>query len=155
MDIENIINEIDYYDDIDHYDDILWPDRVRLPKVYIRDAQDPFQTPIESFKKRFRFCQDSVIYITNLIRVHLQKVDNRGLPIAPEIAVLLTLRFYATASFQVSLLSNLTKSRTNTYFTLDIDCYGSGGSSTGNALASHVRDGCSIPVTYTYSIALR
>ncbi|CAG9109077.1 unnamed protein product [Plutella xylostella] len=108
MDIENIINEIDYYDDIDHYDDILWPDRVRLPKVYIRDAQDPFQTPIESFKKRFRFCQDSVIYITNLIRAHLQKVDNRGLPIAPEIAVLLTLRFYATASFQI-VCGDLTK----------------------------------------------
>ncbi|XP_049885359.1 putative nuclease HARBI1 [Pectinophora gossypiella] len=41
-----------------------------------------------------------MLFIVSLIRNHLQKPANRGLPIAPEIAVLLTLRFYATSSFQ-------------------------------------------------------
>ncbi|KAH9629150.1 hypothetical protein HF086_011773 [Spodoptera exigua] len=102
MDVENIISEINYYDEVDHYEDILWPFQNRLPKVYIRDATNPFELPTQNFKKRFRFNQESVLYIVSLIRNNLVKSDNRGLPVAPEIAVLLTLRYYATASFQVN-----------------------------------------------------
>nr|XP_021195845.1 putative nuclease HARBI1 isoform X1 [Helicoverpa armigera] len=102
MDVENIISEINYYDEVDYYDDILWPFQNRLPKVYIRDATNPFELPTQNFKKRFRFNQESVLYIVSLIRNNLVKSDNRGLPVAPEIAVLLTLRYYATASFQVN-----------------------------------------------------
>nr|XP_049699671.1 putative nuclease HARBI1 isoform X2 [Helicoverpa armigera] len=101
MDVENIISEINYYDEVDYYDDILWPFQNRLPKVYIRDATNPFELPTQNFKKRFRFNQESVLYIVSLIRNNLVKSDNRGLPVAPEIAVLLTLRYYATASFQL------------------------------------------------------
>lgn len=104
MDSENIFVDVDHYDWIDYYDDdnIFWPNIYRIPKKYIRDAENPFEMCVERFQKRFRFNQDSVFYITSLIRNDLKKVDNRGLPISPEIAVLVTLRFYATASFQVS-----------------------------------------------------
>ncbi|XP_049872110.1 putative nuclease HARBI1 isoform X1 [Pectinophora gossypiella] len=101
MELENILQEINYYDDLDHYDDLLWQDAYRLPKVYIRDAENPFEMRADRFQKRYRFCQESVLFITSLLRSDLEKQDNRGLPIAPEIAVLLTLRFYATASFQI------------------------------------------------------
>lgn len=107
MDVENIISEINYYDEVDYYDDILWPFQNRLPKVYIRDATNPFELPTQNFKKRFRFNQESVLFIVSLIRNNLVKSDNRGLPVAPEIAVLLTLRYYATASFQVNYFDQL------------------------------------------------
>ena len=103
MDIEDILNEVNHYDELDYYDDIFWPNNYCVPKTYIRDADNPFEMRADKFQKRYRFYQDSVLYITSLIRGDLEKVDRRGLPIAPEIAVLLTLRFYATASFQVSL----------------------------------------------------
>lgn len=104
MDFEYILDEINHYDVLDHYDDIFWMDRnYRLTKTYIRDVKNPFEMDTVKFKKRYRFQQDSVLYITSLIKSDLENKDNRGLPIAPEAAVLLTLRFYATASFQVSL----------------------------------------------------
>ena len=103
MDFENILSEINYYDEIDYYDDILWPLRLRLPKVYLRDASNPFELRSDHFKKRYRFVQDSVLFIVTLIKNSFVKFNNRGLPISPEIALLLTLRFYATASFQVSM----------------------------------------------------
>ena len=102
MDFENVIAEINYYDDIDFYDDILWPLRFRLPKIYIRDLNNPFELPLCKLQKRYRFSQDSVLHIVGLIRCDLVKPDNRGLPVKPEIALLLCLRFYATGSFQVS-----------------------------------------------------
>lgn len=79
MDFENILSDINYYDEIDYYDDILWPLRFRLPKVYIRDASNPFELPRENFKKRFRFVQESVLYIVSLIRNSFVKYNNRGI----------------------------------------------------------------------------
>ncbi|KAJ2951928.1 hypothetical protein O0L34_g4179 [Tuta absoluta] len=95
MDFEDILREID------HYDEIFWPNIYRIPKTYIRDVKNPFELEPEMFQKRYRFYQDSVLYIQSLIKSDLEKMDMRGLPIAPEFAVLLTLRFYATASFQI------------------------------------------------------
>lgn len=79
---------------------------VRMPvlKRYICDGQNPFEYYNEwEFKGRFRFAKDSVVYrIVLLIEEGLAKVNNRGLPISPVIQLLVCLRYYATASFQVS-----------------------------------------------------
>lgn len=79
----------------------------RTPKRYIRDGQNPFEFYGETeFKRRFRFSKHSIIHgILPRIRNNLLKVNNRGLPISPEFQLLICLRFYATASFQVSLVS--------------------------------------------------
>lgn len=102
MEFENILNEINYYDELDHYDDIFWPNYYRIPKTYIRDVENPFEMEPVQFQKRYRFYHESVFYITSLIKSD-EIMYKRGFPITPEIAVLLTMRFYATASFQVSL----------------------------------------------------
>lgn len=76
---------------------------LRVPKRYIRDMQDPFDFYSEiEFKKRFRFEKNSVKFgILPLIEPNLVKINNRGLPISPVFQLLICLRFYATASFQV------------------------------------------------------
>lgn len=75
----------------------------RAPKRYIRDAQNPLEFYDNGeFKRRYRFNKDSVLYgILPKIEIGLEKVNNRGLPIVPELQLLMTLRYYATASFQV------------------------------------------------------
>ncbi|KYQ52449.1 Putative nuclease HARBI1 [Trachymyrmex zeteki] len=76
---------------------------IRIPKRYIRDANNLFEFYEESeFKRRFRFCKESVLYgILPKIEEHLMKINNRGLPIPPAIQLLVCLRFYASASFQM------------------------------------------------------
>lgn len=76
---------------------------VRAPKRYIRDLQNPFEfyNNVE-FKRRFRFSKNSILEgILPRIEEALQKPNNRGLPIPPVFQLLICLRFYATASFQV------------------------------------------------------
>lgn len=48
--IEDVIDATDF---VDYYDDSQY----RLPKIYIKDAQNAFELPLEKFKKRFRFYQ--------------------------------------------------------------------------------------------------
>lgn len=76
---------------------------IRAPKRYIRDANNPLEFYNNTeFKKRFRFSKESVLYgILPKIEVGLVKINNRGLPISPIIQLLICLRFYASASFQV------------------------------------------------------
>lgn len=96
----NIFQEIDYYDDIFN-DDSNRRLNFNVPLRYLRDVQDPYNC--ENFKKRYRFSQDVVkSVILPLIDQDLRKPYNRGHPIAPELQILVCLRFYATASFQVS-----------------------------------------------------
>ena len=95
MDIEAInIEEIEDIEDLEI---------IRAPKRYIRDAEDPFEFYEElEFKKRFRFSKESILYgILPKIEQHLTKINNRGLPVSPAIQLLVCLRFYASASFQV------------------------------------------------------
>lgn len=96
---DNYDNQFDIYDDV--YNEL----RLRLPKRYIRDARNPFEWwSEEEFINRYRFRKESVIhYILPRIEGHLHKASRRGLPISPIKQLLLCLRFYATASFQVSL----------------------------------------------------
>ena len=89
--------------DIDSDDEII----IRIPKRYIRDGQDSFEiySNVE-FKKRYRFDKNNVKYrILPKIEQGLIKTNNRGLMILPIIQLLICLRFYATASFQVIMFN--------------------------------------------------
>lgn len=76
---------------------------MRAPKKYLRDYQNPFEVYSEwEFRRRFRFSKHSVMYgILPLIEEGLARINNRGLPISPILQLLICLRFYSTASFQV------------------------------------------------------
>ncbi|XP_071577363.1 putative nuclease HARBI1 [Temnothorax nylanderi] len=100
MDLENlVIREINFFNEEKNDDEEI----LRAPKRYIRDNQNPFEFFNEQeFKKRFRFSKDSVIFgILPLVEEGLAKINNRGLPISPILQLLICLRFYATASFQL------------------------------------------------------
>lgn len=75
----------------------------RVPKRYIRDGYNPFQFyDNKEFKRRFRFSKEAVTYgLLPKVEEGLAKVNKQGLPIAPILQLLVCLRFYATASFQV------------------------------------------------------
>lgn len=83
----------------DEVEDIM----MRAPKRYFRDYQNPFEFYNDKeFKRRFRFSKNSVMFgILPLIEEGLARINNRGLPISPIIQLLICLRFYSTASFQV------------------------------------------------------
>lgn len=99
----NDLNNFDNVDDIDALEEEghnVVPLRVRR---YIRDAQDPFEFYDDTeFQRRYRFSKESVMYgILPKIEEGIARVNNRGLPIAPVLQLLICLRYYATASFQV------------------------------------------------------
>lgn len=77
--------------------------QMHAPKRYFRDYNNPLEFYSElEFKQRFRFSKNSVIFgILPLVEKGLAKINNRGLPISPFLQLLITLRFYSTASFQV------------------------------------------------------
>ncbi|XP_067204599.1 putative nuclease HARBI1 isoform X1 [Linepithema humile] len=107
-----IMEEINDIEDIE--DDFENVERVR--KRYIRDGQNPFEFYNNlQFKKRYRFNKDSVLYgILPKIEEGLQKINNRGLPIPPVMQLLICLRYYATASFQLFLGDTMTVSQPTT-----------------------------------------
>lgn len=82
---------------------------IRAPKRYIRDGHNPFEFYNEvEFKRRFRFSKEAVMYgLLPKVEEDLTKINNRGLPITPVLQLLVCLRFYATASFQVREIKNL------------------------------------------------
>jgi len=73
-------------------------------KRYIRDMINPFTAYREhEFHIRYRFSKHSVMHgLLPLVMDGIRKPDRRGLPIEPVFQLLICLRFYATASFQVS-----------------------------------------------------
>ncbi|XP_011149430.1 putative nuclease HARBI1 [Harpegnathos saltator] len=95
MDIQDI--------DIEEIEDMEDLAVTRIPKRYIRDQNNIFEFYEDSeFKKCFRFCKESVLHgILPRIEQYLRKVNNRGLPIDPIVQLLVCLRFYASASFQI------------------------------------------------------
>nr|XP_046487995.1 putative nuclease HARBI1 [Neodiprion pinetum] len=115
----NDLNNFDNVDDIDALEEEghnVVPLRVRR---YIRDAQDLFEFYDETeFQRRYRFTKESVMYgILPKIEEGIARINNRGLPIAPVLQLLICLRYYATASFQLllgdtHLISQPTISRT-------------------------------------------
>ncbi|XP_018374684.1 PREDICTED: uncharacterized protein LOC108768661 [Trachymyrmex cornetzi] len=100
MDLANLeIQDINFFNEEEGDEEMV----LRAPKRYLRDKQNPFEFFNErEFKKRFRFSKDSVMFgILPLIEEGLAKINNRGLPISPVLQLLICLRFYATASFQL------------------------------------------------------
>ncbi|XP_047521314.1 putative nuclease HARBI1 [Pieris napi] len=77
----------------------------RMPKLYVRNEynQNPFELYSENeFKRRYRFFKHTVLnVILPLIITNLQPFNNRGLPILPQLQILIALRFYATGCFQM------------------------------------------------------
>jgi len=79
---------------------------VHASKRYIRNMQNLFEyyNDVE-FKRWYRFNKHSSLQEI-LPRIQpLAKINSRGLPICPEFQLLTCLRFYATASYQVKLMS--------------------------------------------------
>lgn len=75
------------------------------PRRYLRDYSDPFSKySVPEFHARYRFTPEFVKgFIMPMVEYDLRRPTKRGLPFAPEIMLLLTLRFYATGSFQVGI----------------------------------------------------
>ncbi|XP_060524763.1 putative nuclease HARBI1 [Cylas formicarius] len=98
--MENLYNIVRLNAEIDENDDI----NLRMPKRYIRDMQNPVQFYNDfEFKRRYRFSKNVVMeHLIKLVEPELLKVNQRGLPVSPLIAVLCTLRFYASGSFQLT-----------------------------------------------------
>ncbi|XP_060805953.1 putative nuclease HARBI1 isoform X2 [Amyelois transitella] len=69
----------------------------------IRDFQDPFDYySSEEFRRRYRFTKDVVHFVLlPLINKDLEKLTARGLPVPPLYQLLVSLRFYASGSFQM------------------------------------------------------
>lgn len=67
-----------------------------------RDRLNPleFYDDLELYK-RFRFDRHSIMYITEMLQLDLQRPTERNLAIPVRSQVLVALRFYATGSFQV------------------------------------------------------
>lgn len=66
----------------------------------VRDRLNPFDIYDDvAFITRFRFSKQAVVVICDKIRSQLT-LDARRKSIAPEIQLLVTLRFYATRAFQ-------------------------------------------------------
>jgi len=85
----------------------------RLAKRYIRDWENPIEFFDDIAFKRYRFSKGAIIDILlPLVNWRLRRCSNRGLPFSPLMQLLITLRFYATSSFQVCIIRpNLNKHR--------------------------------------------
>ncbi|XP_045542841.1 putative nuclease HARBI1 [Papilio machaon] len=71
------------------------------PRRYLRDYSDPFSKySVEEFHARYRFTPDVVKSVILPMLESIRKPSKRGLPFPPEIMLLITLRYYATGSFQ-------------------------------------------------------
>lgn len=98
---------MDSDDDLEELPDIDDNDNVeRVQRRYIRDGINPFEYyNDDEFKRRYRFDKDSVRFgILPQIEEGLARANNRGLPIPPVMQLLICLRYYATASFQVFII---------------------------------------------------
>ena len=88
-------------------DHVFEEDNIPVPRVYVRNVENPFAALTDSeFKRRYRFTKDCVINIIMPL-VSPENVrfrNNRGLPVPLHIKLLTALRFYATGSIQVSNL---------------------------------------------------
>jgi hypothetical protein len=95
----------------DSSDDEIRPPIRRPPRPIMRG--DPFTEYTEfQFKLRFRFSKIGAREILTLIEENLAHLSDRNDPITPALQLLITLRFYATGTFQMCIgdLVNVSKS---------------------------------------------
>jgi len=107
MNLQHMMDLQDIVEDLEEEEILM---RVpRTPKRYIRDGHNSFEFYNEvEFKRRFRFSKEAVMYgLLPKVEEDLTKINNRGLPIAPVLQLLVCLRFYPTASFLVRKVKNL------------------------------------------------
>ncbi|KAK4887486.1 hypothetical protein RN001_003757 [Aquatica leii] len=78
----------------------------RLPKRYIRDSETPLEFfEANEFRRRYRFTKEATVHILfPLVDAGLSKPNNRRLPFSPMLQ-LISLRYYATCSFQEKVFS--------------------------------------------------
>lgn len=68
------------------------------------DRYNPFDELNDSnFRKRFRLSKDSILNLLEILEPSLAPANNKNNPIPALIQILITLRFYATGSFQLSI----------------------------------------------------
>ncbi|CAH2096928.1 unnamed protein product [Euphydryas editha] len=72
------------------------------PRRYLRDYSNPFtKYSVSEFYARYRFTPHTVKnIILPMLEPDLSHRTKRGLPFAPEVMILLTLRYFATGTFQ-------------------------------------------------------
>jgi hypothetical protein len=95
----------------DSSDEEIRPPIRRPPRPIMRG--DPFTEYTEfQFKLRFRFSKIGAREILTLIEENLAHLSDRNDPITPALQLLITLRFYATGTFQMCIgdLVNVSKS---------------------------------------------
>lgn len=94
--------DIDIFEDLDDAENAYHV--VRVPKRYIRNEDNNpmhFYTDQE-FKKRYRFSKETVQHTILPLIDNIQFINRRGLPFPPLMMLLISLRFYATGTFQVN-----------------------------------------------------
>ncbi|GBP54635.1 Putative nuclease HARBI1 [Eumeta japonica] len=68
----------------------------------IRNRRNPFEMfTDEEFQKRYRFDKNTVIFINEIISPDLAPVSNRKCTLSVLEQLFITLRFYATGTFQI------------------------------------------------------
>lgn len=102
---DNYDSSNDTEDDMETIETIMTIDAMNCRRIKIFDIRKhPMNEYLDDeFRKRFRFTKSSVMYIINLIHSDVQFEELRNDPIAAEDQILMTLRYYATGSFQIVL----------------------------------------------------
>ncbi len=75
---------------------------MRRERVF-QDRANPFEMHPEDFRRRYRFTKETVRYIIELIEVDIRPVTKRSHAIQADLQVLITLRFFATGAFQMTI----------------------------------------------------
>ncbi|XP_063217353.1 putative nuclease HARBI1 [Bacillus rossius redtenbacheri] len=90
----NHIDEVfEFYEELENV--------ARAPKRYLRNMHDPFEVYRDrEFQMKYRFSKNVVRDVLYPYVEHMEKLDKRGLPIPAIRKLLLSLRFFATGSFQ-------------------------------------------------------
>ena len=79
-------------------------DMLAGPERIIKDRINPFEFfREEEFTRRFRFSKENVIFIVDLIYNDICPKVNRYYAIPPHLQVLISMQFYATGAFQISI----------------------------------------------------
>ena len=93
------MDDSDFDEYVEFYNEnMLWQN-----KRYFRDVENPLEMyNDQQFKRRYRFNKNTVVDVL-IPLIGNFNTSMRGLPIPPLLKILVALRFYATASFQVSI----------------------------------------------------